>query len=673
MLHKENKNKKISLKLILLVSFGLIGMVPLVLFNVMNMIKIKEAMRINQINTMKQISSMATESIDRWAEEKMLFVEELAVSIANEKLDLEVYQSQFKNKMLTDHTIYNMMIADPNGHVLVDGIGSKGIDIKNEVYFQEALKGYTYISEVVFENDQTPVIIFATPIKQNQAYLGVVICKIKSNNLEDIIGNIFYTQEGSIFAFNKQGNITLHTDDTKVMQKNIFSNEDENLGMLASEALEGKMNSVIGMVDGRSQAIVYNYVSTLAWGTMTTIPVSEFYQGYYDVLRSSLLWLIVIIVIILLVAWRIQYVIISPISQLAELAKKVALGDLSVAARQEANSTEIEGIRITFNEMIRSLKQLVVEIASKNNVLKNAAGDLNQMSDTTDRVAADVAYAITAIKNDVGKQATQTQDVFNNVKDLSARIEGAKESIDKIGDFLKRSENALNEGQNKMLGLSESVDQQKDIIETTTLEVSQLETAVGNIDHIIGTISEIASQTNLLALNASIEAARAGELGRGFAVVATEVGHLASQSHDASHEITELLGEIRLKTQGTTTLIQDVAKAMVQQVEAVEETRQIFEQIASLDGRILERMLSFKETVDYIYAFSKELLEIAASLTEVAHNSEEVTNDTMQTTAKQREMVEQLKKASIGIEEIVLGLEAEINRFIIEAQTNEIE
>jgi len=282
---------------------------------------------------------------------------------------------------------------------------------------------------------------------------------------------------------------------------------------------------------------------------MTTIPVSEFYQGYYDIVRSSLLWMIIIIG---LVAWRIQYVIISPISQLAILAKKVALGDLSVAARKEANSSEIEEIRLTFNEMIRSLKQLVVEIASKNNVLKSAASDLNQMSDTTDLVAADVSCAITVIKNDVGKQAAQTNDVFNNVKDLSLRIEGAKESIDKIGGFLQGS-------------------------------------------------------------------------------------------------------------------------AMAQQINAVNETKQIFEQIATLDGRILERMTSFAETVDYIYAFSKELLEIASSLTEVAHNSEKVTNDTMQTTAKQREMVEQLKKASVGIEEIVLGLEAEINRFVIEEKINESE
>lgn len=61
---------------------------------------------------------------------------------------------------------------------------------------------------------------------------------------------------------------------------------------------------------------------------------------------------------------------------------------------------------------------------------------------------------------------------------------------------------------------------------------------------IIELIDNITTQTSLLALNASIEAARAGEAGRGFSVVASEISNLATQTQDATVDITTLIENI---------------------------------------------------------------------------------------------------------------------------------
>jgi methyl-accepting chemotaxis protein len=89
-----------------------------------------------------------------------------------------------------------------------------------------------------------------------------------------------------------------------------------------------------------------------------------------------------------------------------------------------------------------------------------------------------------------------------------------------------------------------------------------LNEAAERIGQVVQLISEIAAQTNLLALNATIEAARAGDAGRGFAVVASEVKTLASQTAQATDDITRQIGEIQSATRALVDGIGAITRAI---------------------------------------------------------------------------------------------------------------
>lgn len=136
-------------------------------------------------------------------------------------------------------------------------------------------------------------------------------------------------------------------------------------------------------------------------------------------------------------------------------------------------------------------------------------------------------------------------------------------------------------------------------------------------------IVSIADQTNLLALNASIEAARAGVHGKGFAVVAGEVKSLATN-------IKDLVGTVEAGIEGMQSGAQELQgsfalcqSALTQNVENVDKTYQVFDQIiVSADGAKTVQ----SQITDAIAEFETKLNELTGSFAGEEQLFEQVLN-----------------------------------------------
>ncbi|HEY0834689.1 MAG TPA: HAMP domain-containing methyl-accepting chemotaxis protein [Azospirillum sp.] len=168
-----------------------------------------------------------------------------------------------------------------------------------------------------------------------------------------------------------------------------------------------------------------------------------------------------------------------------------------------------------------------------------AAGEMGDFAHTmagriaeAERGAVEIASATSHTMENVGSIASATEELSATTAEISLRInqsvEGARNT-------------------------AEAADQTSHTIEALASQAMR-------IGDIVKLINDIASKTNLLALNATIEAARAGDAGRGFAVVASEVKALASQTGQATEEITQQINAVQQATQRAVDEIKYISK-----------------------------------------------------------------------------------------------------------------
>ncbi|MEN3385292.1 MAG: hypothetical protein V7608_5336 [Hyphomicrobiales bacterium] len=174
-----------------------------------------------------------------------------------------------------------------------------------------------------------------------------------------------------------------------------------------------------------------------------------------------------------------------------------------------------------------------------------AVGDNAARMDATAKLLSGVASAATG---QATSAAAASEQCSSNVQNVAGAAEELTSSIKEIG---KQVESA-----------TRVVRRAAELSRHSNAEIETLAGTAQKIGEVIGLIQAIAAQTNLLALNATIEAARAGEAGRGFAVVASEVKSLATQTAQATEEISQQIAAIQDSTTKSVASVRTITSTM---------------------------------------------------------------------------------------------------------------
>jgi methyl-accepting chemotaxis protein len=370
------------------------------------------------------------------------------------------------------------------------------------------------------------------------------------------------------------------------------------------------------------------------WAILSEIDEPEAFAS----IRSNTIFMItlmmIIIVVVVMIGLFVAKRIATPIIEIADVAQRVASGDLTMKVEKTSND-EVGHLQVAIGKMITNLSRMV----------GNISGIAIQQASTSEELAAITTQtsATVAEQQSISEQlATAMQEMGATVNEVAINTTTTSTAVDDIKDKVNVGATKLDETYHSIVTMTKHIQQSEQSVHKVRSDFDQV------VD-VLDVIKGIADQTNLLALNAAIEAARAGEQGRGFAVVADEVRQLAKRTQDSTKQIDDMINTIML---GANSSVEVMASSVTQansvQVHA-KEARDLNQIIASDMNQISDLSAQIATAAE----------EQSVVVDEILQNVETLNSGVIETS----QATENISESSIELARLATELEQESSAF----------
>ena len=273
----------------------------------------------------------------------------------------------------------------------------------------------------------------------------------------------------------------------------------------------------------------------------------------------------------------------------AEVAKRVASGDLSVEVRVGADDQ---------SSLLYALKQMRDDLAAAVAAIQSAAQGVRIGS-------SEISRGNQELSSRTEQQASSLEETASSMEELTSTVKQNTENARQASQFAS--------------GASDVAARGGEAVQRVVSTMSRISESASKVADIISVIDGIAFQTNILALNAAVEAARAGEQGRGFAVVASEVRALAQRSAGAAKEIKTLIENSLGQVRDGARLADGAGGTMQEIVTSIKRVTDIMSEIAAASQEQLsgiEQVGNAITQMDRVVQQNAALVEESASAAE---------------------------------------------------------
>ncbi|MBR1728048.1 MAG: methyl-accepting chemotaxis protein [Selenomonadaceae bacterium] len=559
--------------------------------------------------TARSISGQAAISLEKEMQEKSIRLQELSTNPAIISGDHAAKLAALKEVKSHTQGFEMIAFADLNGNAFneSDTAMARG----DREYFKSVMSsGKPYMSGPSTSGTSKKMItVMAYPVKSNGQTIGVVYGTITLDTLSDLAGNFKFMEKGYVYVVDESGICIAYKQiPEKVGTLDLKKGGpglDQRLLDCFSEVIasDQQYSSYYKTSRGSESKAVFTpvHLEGRRWIAIASAPIDEIEAASTTLLKFligiSLCTMILAVIVITMVSSK----LVDPIRQLRDECEVINNGDLRQNSISIDSKDEIGDLAIGFNEMRKTMRNLLQNIRQESEQVAAASEELTASAHQSAQASNQVANSIVAIAGGVTEQSQAAEITNQEAGTIADTANAITEKTNAIASVTHITVKSAEDGRNAIRDVVGHMENISGTMKTIQEATDQLAESSKEINNIVELIFSIAGQTNLLALNAAIEAARAGEAGKGFAVVADEVRKLAEEVESSSRKIAD-----HVSSNGAI-----MEKALAASTAGTESVTNGMQSVTVADSVFDEIAISIK-------ALASEVDEIAHSISEMA-------------------------------------------------------
>lgn len=330
-----------------------------------------------------------------------------------------------------------------------------------------------------------------------------------------------------------------------------------------------------------------------------SVKSGELRAGRANASREMYLSLGMVIALVVTLSYLLGRSVTLPLTRFTATMCELARGDTSVDVGDTTVKTELGEMAVALSvfkenaiERASMAEEQDRQRAEQNARVQRIDAFIKEFEEGVQRALSGVGEAVNELDDVSSALATNAKHVTERALSAGDAAQAAVSDVEMASSAAEELAASINEIAAEATKSAQVSDQAVAEARKTNDTMRSLADAANRIGEVVNLIQDIAEQTNLLALNATIEAARAGDAGRGFAVVANEVKALATQTANATREISDQISEIQNSANAAAgaisvvdSVIQEMSNIATVVASAVEEQNAAVNNIAESVNR----------------------------------------------------------------------------------------